>query len=336
MIRAFIFTAVSILFVSAASAQPTIPASAPAAPQPSLSRSYLLGPGDVVSVKVLGEKDWDFTTAVDEDGKITVPYDEVGIPAKCRTQQDVRADIKKYLSKFINEPMVDVNVTDKRSRPPVTVIGEVRTPHEVTLTRRAWLTTLLALSQGPTDHAGGVVQIFRTTTPVCDDDLRNNWKIESGLSGDVPFRLFSLNALQKGGDANPEILPGDVIYVWKALPVFVTGQVVEPRTLALTELGLTLQGAIAQVGGLRTEAQKKDIKISRLRTPGVLDGPRDEVSLNLLKDPQAKNYKLQPYDMIIVDQAKDSIGMMLLKFAIGVGKTTALAAGTSGGYRISY
>jgi len=333
-IRALIAATLSLLFVSFAAAQDTIPVSAPISP--GLSRGYLLGPGDVISVKVLGEKDFDFTAEVDQDGRIAVPYSNVTIPAKCRTQEQVTADVIKYVETEIKQPRVNLVVTERNSRPPVTIFGEVRTPSEVKLTgtRRATLVNMLALSQGITDQAGGVVQIFRTTNPVCEDDLgKNNWKLESASIDNVPMRTFSIDAIKNGGEANPEIVPGDIILVLKAAPVFVIGEVFEPKAIAMTERGMTLRDAIAQVKGLRPEAKTKDIKISRLKAPGSLD--REEISVNVAKDPSKYNFELRPQDVVIVDQKKDSTAMMLLKFAIGVGKATATAAGTGGGYKVT-
>ena len=37
-------------------------------------KGYLIGPGDEITGKVLGEKEFDFVATVDEDGKIEVPF----------------------------------------------------------------------------------------------------------------------------------------------------------------------------------------------------------------------------------------------------------------------
>jgi protein involved in polysaccharide export with SLBB domain len=54
---------------------------------------YLIGPGDVITVNVLGEKDFDFVATVDEDGKFQVPFFKQGVTAKCRTEKELRTDV---------------------------------------------------------------------------------------------------------------------------------------------------------------------------------------------------------------------------------------------------
>ena len=39
-----------------------------------LQKGYLLGPGDEITGKVLGEAQFDFVATVNEDGKIEVPF----------------------------------------------------------------------------------------------------------------------------------------------------------------------------------------------------------------------------------------------------------------------
>ena len=58
--------------------------------------------------------------------------------------------------------------------------------------------------------------------------------------------MFTLSALREGReDANPEIFAGDIIYLHKAAPVYVTGEVVKPGELNIPEGGLPLTQAIA-------------------------------------------------------------------------------------------
>jgi len=57
---------------------------------------------------------------------------------------------------------------------------------------------------------------------------------ESNNGTDVPSRLYSLSNLRLGREeANPVIYPGDVIVVKKALPVYITGEVVAPQGILL-------------------------------------------------------------------------------------------------------
>ena len=50
-------------------------------------KGYLIGPGDEVTGKVLGEPQFDFVTSVDENGKIEVPFFDKPINAQCLSEQ---------------------------------------------------------------------------------------------------------------------------------------------------------------------------------------------------------------------------------------------------------
>jgi polysaccharide export outer membrane protein len=298
---------------------------------------YMLGPGDVVEGKVLGEEQFNFVSTVDEDGKIQVPFFDDGIAAKCRTEKQLRTDVAQLLSKYLKNPQISVRVTDRKSRPPVTVSGEVRTPGQVDLRRTARLLELISFSQGVTDDTNGMIQVFRTTPPMCSDTTEEtNWKEASTNGLDVPSRMYSLTSLQQGRDeANPIILPGDVIVVMKASPVYITGEVRIPGGVYLKEGGLSLTQAVAMVGGVNREAKVKDIKIYRLK-PNSKD--RDVISANidLIKKGEQKDLMLEPYDIVEVNKSKKKVWEIALELATGLGKTAANSVTGGIGTRILY
>ena len=49
----------------------------------SSQRGYMIGPGDEITGKVLGESQFDFVATVDENGKIEVQFFETPIVVKC-------------------------------------------------------------------------------------------------------------------------------------------------------------------------------------------------------------------------------------------------------------
>src|SRR6267143_667229 len=54
-------------------------------------RNYLLGPGDMVDVRVFGQPDLNAVVEVDSDGNISsLPFLESPIPARCRTAKEVQ------------------------------------------------------------------------------------------------------------------------------------------------------------------------------------------------------------------------------------------------------
>ena len=284
------------------------------------SRGYLVGPGDEITGKVLGETQFDFVATVDENGNIEVPFFDKPIGARCRTESELRTDVTKLLTKYLKNPGLSLRVTKRNSRPPVTVGGEVRKQQQVDLTRRATLLELISFSGGETEKSGGIAQVFRTKPPICaGPNDPNAWSASSGASAsDVPFRQFSLTELRKGSaDANPEIVPGDIIVVQKASPVYIIGEVTKPGELGIPEGGLVLTQAIAMASGVSRGAKTKDVKIYRQKSgvpdPEVLAINYDEIRKGIQKDIQ-----LLPNDIVEVGKASKKFTDYLLEFAVGV------------------
>ncbi len=302
-----------------------------------LQKGYMVGPGDEITGKVLGEPQFDFVATVDEDGKIEVPFFDKPVMAKCRSERELRTDITALLAKYLRSPQIAVRVTERKSRPPATIYGEVRKPEQVVLMRKATLVELLAGAGGVTDEAGGMIQIFRTQPPICNDgDADSNWTPESNVSGDVPSRMYSLSSVRSGKDeANPVIYPGDVIVVQKASPVYITGEVVAPQGIYLKEGGLSLTEAIAKIGGVRREAKTKDIKIYRLKSNSK---DRDVLTANydLIKKGEQKDIMLEPYDIVEVDKSKKSIGQTILEVVAGAARSGVSSLSGGLGTRVLY
>jgi polysaccharide export outer membrane protein len=301
-------------------------------------QGYLIGPGDEITGKVLGEPQFDFIANVDEDGRIEVPFFERPINAKCLSERELRAEITKLLSKYLRSPQTSIRVTKRNSRPPATIYGEVRTPQQVVLTRRSTLLEVLSFSGGVTEEAGGMIQIFRTQAPICSEgDGDANWQPESTADNlDVPSRMYSLSSLRLGlEEANPVIYPGDVVVVQKAAPVYITGEVVAPQGIYLKEGGLSLSEAIAKIGGIRREAKTKEIKIYRLKSNSK---DREIISANYdaIRSGEQKDVMLEPYDIVEVDKAKKSIGQTILEVVTGAGRAAIGSFGNTLPTRILY
>lgn len=277
-------------------------------------RGYLIGPGDKVVGKVLDEPNFSFEAYVDEDGKIQVPFTNEGIVAKCRTEKELRMEVATYLAKYLKNPQLSVNVTERKSRPPATVYGEVVTPQRVDLTRRATLRELIAFSGGiKQDAASGIIQITRTQPLLCSEEKDDDWKTLSDNGVGFPSRLYSL-----GSQANPEIYPGDIIDVKKAAPVYVVGEVIKPGELAMPEGGLPLMQAIAMASGTTREAKKKEIKVYR-RKQGTSEPEVIVVNYAAIKKGEQKDLMLEPFDIVEVGKSKKSFQDILLETLTGAG-----------------
>ncbi len=315
------------LFAGAVHAQeqPSAPAPKPEAPGLDVQgiKNYLLGPGDVIDVRVFGQPELTSTVPVDSDGNLSgLPFLEP-IRAKCRSEKEVQKDIAAAYGKFINSPQVSVRISERNSRQPATVFGAVRQPSRVEMKRKVRLNELMAVSGGFTERAAGTIQILHTEPLMCP---------EPGEEADaapidatrIPLSIVKIADLRAGKvNANPYIRPGDYVLVTEAEPVYITGAVLSPGGIYLRE-ELMLSRALAMVGGPRKEAKLNDVRIYR-QVPGSANQEVIHVDVAAIKKNEKPDFLLQPYDVIEVNEAG-----MFSSSRIGQTLMGALSGGISG------
>ncbi|HEV2801635.1 MAG TPA: SLBB domain-containing protein [Pyrinomonadaceae bacterium] len=286
-------------------------------------REYKLGPSDVIELRVFGEPQFDGAFAVDNDGKLVVPFVEEPISAQCRSVKEIRKDVETALARFLKNPRVYMTVKDEKSRTPATVYGAVRSPALYEMRRPARLLELISKSGGVTEQQSGTIQIFHTQPLLCPEPEELQQMAAQAQQGEdivgVPFTLYKVEELKMGkSEANPYIRPGDVIYVAEALPIYVTGNVVQPSNLYLKD-GMTLSRAISIVGGPRN-AKESQVRIYRQK-PGGMKSETLTVDYKAIKQGKKEDIALQPYDIIEVpEEGKFSpagIAKLLTGFATG-------------------
>lgn len=286
--------------------------SAPAAPsqmpsQPSVDgqgvRNYLLGPGDILDVRVFGQGDLNAIVEIDSDGNISsLPFLEAPIPAKCRTEKAVQKDIAAAFEKYIKKPQVSVRITDRKSRQPATVFGAVRQPTRIQMQRKVRLNELIATSGGFTERASGTIQILHTEPLMCPQPGEE--ADAAPLDGTkLPLQIVKISELRAGlTQANPVIRPGDILQVTEAEPVYVTGSVFSPQGIYLRDQ-LTLSRALAMVGGVRKEAKVSTVKIYRQKPGSPQDQETIIVDYGAIKNNKKPDVFLQAFDVIEVPEA---------------------------------
>jgi polysaccharide export outer membrane protein len=283
-------------------------------------RKYLLGPGDVLDLRVYNEPQFNGALVVDDEGNVAIPFIETPIPAQCRSDREIKVDVIKALSKFLNKPQVSLRVTEAKSRPPAVVFGAVRSPSRVQMQRRVKLLDLLATSGGITEAAGGDIQIFHTEALMCPEpeDLAGV-PVDSYKPTDptqVGYDVYSLRELKDGkAEANPVIRPGDIVIVQEALPVYIMGAVRAPQGIYLKN-NMQLKQAIAMVGGLAREAKASSIVIWR-KKKGQSEPEKMIVNYNDIKKEKAKDIDLQPYDIVEVPDNSGSFGTTVRGILMG-------------------
>lgn len=265
-------------------------------------KSYLLGPGDVLDIRVFGQPDLSSTTQVDSDGNLSsLPFLETPIKAKCRSDKEVQKDIAAAYAKFIKNPQVSVRIAERNSRQPATVFGAVRQPTRVEMKRKVRLNELMAVSGGFTERASGTIQILHTEPLMCPEPGEE--AEAAPIDGTkIPLSIVKIADLRSGKrESNPVIRPGDYVLVTEAEPVYITGAVMSPGGIYLREQ-LMLSRALAMVGGARKEAKLTDVKIYR-QIPGTANQEVIHVDVAAIRKNQKPDFLLQAYDVIEVTEA---------------------------------
>ncbi|MFT3743100.1 MAG: SLBB domain-containing protein [Pyrinomonadaceae bacterium] len=301
-------------------------------------KGAVFGPGDEISGKFIGDTDYDFTVTVDENGRIELPFsDGKQIVAQCKTIPQLKTEITAVLTKYLKNPQWNLRA-DKRVVSPVRVFGEVNSPSPIEMRRRATLLEVVSFANGETKDAGRVVQVYRPLRKQCSEaDDSQNWTPESGDPNEIPSRTFKLSAMKLGLPSdNPIILPGDVIYIPQASPIYLVGEVRQPGSYLLKkDGGTTLFEAIGLAKGVNPEAKSKEVMIYRKKSGST---KQDVLVANLdkIKKGDEPDVFLEPYDMVVVDKAKKPIALMIAEFAVGAAKQVVSSAANTGGMRVMY
>jgi polysaccharide export outer membrane protein len=302
--------------------QPQTPAPAPVSSGQSSSvdtqgiKNYLLGPGDVIDVRIFGQPDLNSTAEVDSDGNISsLPFLEEPISAKCRTEKQVQKDIAQAYGKYLNKPQISVRIVERKSRQPATVFGAVRQPTRVQMLRAVRLNEIMAASGGTNERASGTIQILHTEPIMCPAP-GEEMEAQPIDGSKVPYQVVKIGDFKAGKEgANPIIRPGDYIIVTEAEPVYITGSVTAPQGIYMRDQ-LTLSLAIAMVGGVKKEAKTSDVRIFRQK-PGSNDQETLKVDLAAIRKHQKPDILLQPYDVIEVGEASPFSGPRIASTMLG-------------------
>lgn len=164
-----------------------------------VTRDYLIGPGDNVNIIVWRNPEISMAVPVRPDGKITTPLVE-DLPASGKTSTQLARDIEEALSKYIQEPVVTVIVTQFVGpySEQIRVIGEATEPQALPYRENMTLMDVLIAVGGITDFAAG-----------------NKARIIRTVEGEEKQFGVRLNDLIRDGDvsANVPMLQGDVLVI---------------------------------------------------------------------------------------------------------------------------
>lgn len=164
--------------------------------------SYVIGPGDSLSITVWRNPELSTSTPVRPDGKISAPLvDELVVQGK--NSVEVAREIEKVLAKYVRDPVVTVTVTGFVGpfSEQIRVVGEAAKPQFLPYRKNMTLLDVMIAVGGLTDFADG-----------------NGATILRTAEGNKQYTV-RLKDLIKRGDvsANVEVRPGDILIIPQSL-----------------------------------------------------------------------------------------------------------------------
>jgi len=297
-------------------------AETPGESAPRAAEQYRIGPTDVLGVRVsagrfVPELSME-TVEVDECGRIPLPSvqheEQNEIKAAGLTRYELAENLRTFYKKYKRNPQVVVTIKEYKSQ-PVVINGAVVKPGQFQLRRAVRLRELLqSYAGGPTDRAGGSIQIARMPDLGMCESAPANTAVVSTDDGAISFLTFNLNdTLSAQEQANPFLQPGDVITLPAAKEVYITGNVLRPGAILLIDDNITVSRAIAMSGGLMPDSKKESVRIIR-QDPVTKKNSEIIVNLKAIDKRQAPDVALQPNDIIDVQV---SGGKRLLRSLVG-------------------
>lgn len=241
---------------------------------------FVLGPGDVLEIEILGEAGSLSTVPIGPDGKIyysLLPGNVVWGLTLLQTKELLESQLGKYLRV---RPEVGVTLKAVGSR-RVWVLGNVAQPGVYGMDSPMTVLELISVAGGATVN-----------------NLENSFVIRNGQRLPV-----DLQRLLKKGDLSQNIYlrPDDFVYLQspRSEAIYVLGAVTLPNAVPYTE-GLSLASAIAYGGGPAPYASLSQVAIIR----GSLSQPSiATVNFNRIVTGELADIELHPGDLVYVPRS---------------------------------
>jgi polysaccharide export outer membrane protein len=158
--------------------------------------TYIIQPGDVLTISVWREKDLQGEVAVRPDGGLNFPL--VGeMVAAGKTIEQLKVDIAAKLSKYVPDPVVTATVKQSQGN-KIYVVGKVNKPGEYVSNRTVDVMQALSMAGGPNPYAAV-----------------NKIKILRRINGEQKTFLFKYSQVEKGKNLEQNIVlqGGDIVVV---------------------------------------------------------------------------------------------------------------------------
>jgi polysaccharide export outer membrane protein len=239
-----------------------------------------IGAGDLVEMSVFDTPELSGKLRVSNTGDVILPL--VGtLHLQGLKAGEAQTLIRQKLidGGFLKDPQVMVFISEYATQ-NVSIVGEVHKPGIYPAFGTHRLLDYLSLAEGLTPLAGTAIVITHSGHP------------------DQPQRVKMTSGAAPQPENNPEVLPGDTIFVERTGIVYVVGDVAHPGGFPMDHDGqLTIMQAVALAQGTTDTAAKGSIKLIRTTPQG-----RQEIPIDLKKILSAKatDLPLQDNDILFV------------------------------------
>jgi polysaccharide export outer membrane protein len=239
-----------------------------------------IGAGDLVEMSVFDTPELSGKLRVSNTGDVILPL--VGtVHLQGLTAADAQSLIRqKFIAGgFLKDPQVTVFISEYATQ-GVSIVGEVHKPGNYPAFGAHRLLDYLSLAEGLTPLAGTAIVITHSGHP----EQPQTVKMAAGTAPQP--------------ENNPEILPGDTIFVEKTGVVYVVGDVVRPGGFPMDhDEQLSILQAVALAQGVNYTAAKGSVRLIRTTATG-----RQEISINLKKifASKAADIAMQDNDILFV------------------------------------
>lgn len=233
-----------------------------------------IGNGDLIEMSVFDTPELSGKLRVSNTGEVILPL--IGkLHVAGMKAEDAAALIRQEFIKgaYLKDPQVTVFIAEYATQ-NVSVLGEVKSPGIYPAFGSHHLLDYISSAQGLTPLAGTRI----TITHAANANTPEQVKVTAGATPKP--------------ENNPEVFPGDTVYVERTGVIFVVGDVMRPGGYPMDHDGqVSILQAIALAQGTNPTAAKSSAKLIRTTAQG-----RQEIPVNLKKMLQSKSTDLAMQD----------------------------------------
>ena len=276
--------------VAPASVAPFPVPAAPVIPPASENTRFVFGeyriqPGDRLHMSVWGEPSLTTETMVVTHGR--VPFPLLGeLLAADKTVSELTEDVRKGYLRYYKDPRVSLFVTPA-VWPSVYVQGNVRDSGPVDYSPGRRLLDYVGMAGG----FGADADLSKISIVSRESDVTSTTTVDMSA---VSFQSESV--------PNPELKPGDTVWVGRALPVSVLGVVNRPGAVDYRH-GLRLSDYVGMAGGPTNRAELGAVSVKHTSANGASSVAQVDLAAALAQpdDPEV-NPVLAPGDTVTVPE----------------------------------